>query len=236
MAPQLLRRYLLGSLTEPEQVQVEEEIFTDDANLILVDDMEDELIIDYLSQQLSGEERRQFEEHFLDSPRRRERLEVTRLLLQPRPRMAVSWMRAAAAVVLVAGLGWMIYRDAERGRTIASLEKEIETLRRPQIEVIPFLLRSGSTRDPGRPAWLRVPPGERLIRLDLERPATAGFSRFRIRVETVDGKQVWSEEGPAASIPSSLLPPNDYVLTLLGAGAGGVFEEMADYSFRVVRP
>ncbi len=243
----LLRRYMLGSVLEAERAQVEEKLFHDDSAFALLEETEDELIDDYLLGRLSKQERRQFEEHFLDSPRRRERLAATRLLLRPRPRRSFIW--AAAASILVAGLGLLLYRQVELGGEVerltaelrrerdalALLDKEIAGLRQPAAATISFLLRSGLTRAAARPVRIAIPAGEHLVQLDLERPeAAAAPSSFRIRVETVDGSQIWSQEGPRATIPSSLLPPNDYVLTLLGAGSGGVLEEIADYSFRVV--
>jgi hypothetical protein len=75
-------RYLLGDLPEHEQMRLEDQYLADaeffDRFLII----EDQLIDDYLRNQLTNRVREQFENHFLRSPRRRERVEFARALLK----------------------------------------------------------------------------------------------------------------------------------------------------------
>jgi hypothetical protein len=69
-----LRDYLLGTLSEDIQQEVEESLFT---NASLLDEMileEEVLIEDYLDDDLTENERRRFEQHFLSTPERHEKL------------------------------------------------------------------------------------------------------------------------------------------------------------------
>ena len=77
---ELIEAYLLGELSDEERSAVEERMFPDDAFFDLIQFHEDALIDSYLRGELPGQRRTHFEEHFLASPRRRQRLEVARAL------------------------------------------------------------------------------------------------------------------------------------------------------------
>jgi hypothetical protein len=75
-----LRRYLLGQLSEQEEVSQEEQLLTEASyyqRLVLA---EDDLIDDYVRGKLSVEDRERIEERFLASPRRREKLRTAQAL------------------------------------------------------------------------------------------------------------------------------------------------------------
>jgi hypothetical protein len=80
---ELITRYLLGELREPELSRFEEEFFTHDDFYTLVLDKEDELIESYLRDSLSGRERTQFEKTFLGTPERRRKVAVHKALISP---------------------------------------------------------------------------------------------------------------------------------------------------------
>lgn len=71
-----LRRYLLGQLDDPEQQKLEERLFTDDELFELLSVIEDELIDDYLDDELSADERTRFDAYFLCSPERHRQLRL----------------------------------------------------------------------------------------------------------------------------------------------------------------
>src|SRR5215813_9388727 len=75
-----LTRYLLGELTEEEQVEIEERAFRDRRYLLEIEAVECDLIDDYVRGALSEVERRQFEERFLASEKRRRKLEFAKSL------------------------------------------------------------------------------------------------------------------------------------------------------------
>jgi hypothetical protein len=69
-----IREYLLGTLSENDQQTVEESLFS---NAGLLDDLileEEDLIEDYLNDDLTEDERRRFEQYFLSTPERHQKL------------------------------------------------------------------------------------------------------------------------------------------------------------------
>jgi hypothetical protein len=74
------RLYLLGKLDENKQAQIEERLLTDDTFYDELSIAEDELTDQYLANELSDEERRGFETHFLSAPERRQKLRFARSL------------------------------------------------------------------------------------------------------------------------------------------------------------
>lgn len=71
-------RYLLGEMSEQEQAQLEEAYFADDALFERFLAVKDDLIDAYARGDLTGQKREQFEQHFLASESRRERVEEAR--------------------------------------------------------------------------------------------------------------------------------------------------------------
>src|SRR6185369_16284780 len=78
---QLLRRYLLGDPLEAERRRaIEERLLTDDNFSEQIEIIEDELIDEYLGEELSSDERVQFEHNFLSTTERRQKFSVARSL------------------------------------------------------------------------------------------------------------------------------------------------------------
>jgi len=76
----VLIRYLLGDLTESEQVEIEERAFRDQQYLLEIEAVECDLIDDYVRGTLSESQRRQFEDRFLASAERRRKLKFAKAL------------------------------------------------------------------------------------------------------------------------------------------------------------
>src|SRR5262245_26417707 len=77
----ILRRYLLGTIEPEVREDVEKRLFSDDK--IFWEQMclaEDELIDAYVSHDLDEDERRSFEQHFLTTEERRDKLSFARAL------------------------------------------------------------------------------------------------------------------------------------------------------------
>ena len=140
-ADQLLaERYLLGELDD-QQLEDTERRLEDDLFFRQVRMAEDELIDAYLSQELSDSRRQQFEQHFLRSTSRRQRLEVSRLLFErtarQRPKVTPPQLgRAlaiAALVMVAAGASWTVLLRQELAQVQRSLAP-------PDLLVIPLVL------------------------------------------------------------------------------------------------
>lgn len=77
---ELAKRFLLGQLSPEEQGRIEELAFTDPQSFAFLEAAEDDLIDEFVYDDLSSEERDRFQTHFLDQPGRREHLRMARAL------------------------------------------------------------------------------------------------------------------------------------------------------------
>jgi hypothetical protein len=93
---QLTIRYLLGKTSNAEQEQLEEQYFVDDSWFEHLLTVEDELIDAYVSGDITGEERKRFEQHFLVSPQRQQRVAFAQALLASATKRSESRIPAAA--------------------------------------------------------------------------------------------------------------------------------------------
>jgi len=75
-----LRRYLLGELRLEEQVLIEQQLFLDRDYVQLAQAVEDDLIDDYVQDDLTAVEREKFETHFLKIPEHRADLKIAQAL------------------------------------------------------------------------------------------------------------------------------------------------------------
>jgi hypothetical protein len=79
---ELICRYLLGELSEQQQVELEARYFADDQLFEQLLVVEDELIDRYARSELSDSERASFEGYFLRSQERRKRLMFVQALMK----------------------------------------------------------------------------------------------------------------------------------------------------------
>jgi len=141
----LLVKYLLGNLSEMEEVQVEDRAFADADYLGALEAAEADLIDSYVRGALSQPERRSFEQRFLTSPTRRSKVEFARALAKvttestvpERPtsrrgliRLIRGWnpmLRFAAgvaAMICIAGPSWLMFQNATMRSRMAVLESQ----------------------------------------------------------------------------------------------------------------
>jgi len=140
----VLRRYLLGELSEAERESVEERLFANDQYSEHLSLVEDDLIDSYVRRELHGDELAHFESHFLSSPRCLERVSFAQAWLVPKvvtfarpPRKSVwSWTltalpMAAALFVVIMGSVFLSFRDriSRQREESAALRRQIEELR-----------------------------------------------------------------------------------------------------------
>ena len=78
----LIAQYLLGDLHEEQQVGIEDRAFQDEEYLATITAVENDLIDDYVRQELSETERRKFETKFLASAERRKRVDFARAFVK----------------------------------------------------------------------------------------------------------------------------------------------------------
>jgi len=81
LSENLIRRYLLGELTESDQAALEHELLTDRDEFDRVWAIENELIDGYVRGEMSSADRERFEGHYLASPLHRERVAIAESFL-----------------------------------------------------------------------------------------------------------------------------------------------------------
>jgi anti-sigma-K factor RskA len=151
-----IRQYLLGSLSEEARERVEVRLLTEEEVYPELLAWEDELIDQYVNQGLSGEERKQFEAHFLCDPERQRKIRFARTLqkyIDARPKISedtppgfVEKLRAfwssqssglstAAALCIVAVIGgtiWFSFFRTSSPKTFAPLTLNLSTSNRAE--------------------------------------------------------------------------------------------------------
>src|SRR5256885_702219 len=86
----LIAQYLLGELPEEQQIEIEDRAFQDKEYLAAITAVENDLIDEYVRQELSDAERRKFEARFLVSAERRKRVQFAKALAKVAAPEAVS--------------------------------------------------------------------------------------------------------------------------------------------------
>jgi hypothetical protein len=93
----ICEQYLLGELTESERQQIEEAYFADDSLFERFLAVKDDLLDAYVRGGLSGAKLKSFEQHFLSSQPRRQRVEETRDLIQVTSAVSIDTPAFAAS-------------------------------------------------------------------------------------------------------------------------------------------
>ena len=237
----VLRRYLLGTIDPEVREDVEKRLFSEgqifSQQLSLA---EDELIDAYVSEGLDGEERQSFEQNFLITDERRDKVGFARELKayavreqNGRSRVGTRWALpswAAAAAVLAFVLPAATWQIARSGAAR---------------EDVSAWLSSGQVRAVGAELdRVRVPPDARLVRLRLEVDATK-FPTYRATLHPVGGDEMWSQSNlrpttiddrPAVelTLPTAVLAGGDYFIRLYGLSPPTAPEPIGRFDFRVL--
>jgi len=146
----LLLGYLLGNLSEEQQIEVEDRAFSDPEYLRALEDAEADLVDSYVRGELTASDRRQFEGRFLTSTQRRNKVAFARALAQvagefqpsrpvvrerPSPRRgllslfagfhpAVQFAAGMAVLVIIAGAAWLAVQNSSMRSRMAAMEAQ----------------------------------------------------------------------------------------------------------------
>ncbi len=150
---EFITRYLLGNLSESEQLAIEEEYFADHEKYEQIREVENELVDDYVRGRLAGPERARFDQYYLSTPKHLERVAFARLLIRAADEAvedlhepaadgadaAGSWWQrlietfhrprffpvlAMAMLLLTLGMVWLFVERTRLSRQVASLQNE----------------------------------------------------------------------------------------------------------------
>lgn len=164
LSEQNIRQYLLGELSEPEQVEIEDRAFEDQRVVEQILSVEQDLIDDYVSGDIPEARRQDFQKHFLASAERRKKIAFAQALAvvvnapvvnAPAPAIDVaaapSWRTrlaafftrpvtaysmAAASLLLFFVGSWLVVERVRLRSEIAQLRtaKESQTAQNHQLE------------------------------------------------------------------------------------------------------
>lgn len=251
-----IRPYLLGLIQQNEQPQIEERLLVDNEFYEELLIAEDELIDEYLAGRLSLLERRNFEEHFLVTAEREQKVRFGRALKKytadKASQRAISKQRwwsypaaflssrnavaslalAAATLVLVVGV-WLAAKNPSQQTPGGPAPASIVTA----------VLIPGTAREGGEITRISIPPGTDTIQLRLALP-TGDYEKYRAAILTSQGTNVWTAtnlqperlvEGKfiVLNLPANIFRRDDYQAKLSGQLANSSFEEAASYTFRI---
>ncbi len=241
-----IRLYLLGQLSDGAGEELEQNILT---NAELFEELmvvEDELIDEYLANELDQNERSNFERHFLATPERHEQLRfaqaLNRHVTATRQRESVPrnfWQafrhspnlrfRATAVIVgiaLIAGLLWFFLKGTSAPQTFATLNLTISQSTRGAATQVPKV---------------KVPLSQDALKIVLRLPdqsATAG--PYSVELESDKGEvrsiKPVAQGGQSIMvvIPASALKQGQYSLKLFAVGSDGAEHRLnGNYFFAV---
>jgi hypothetical protein len=223
----LLVKYLLGYLTEEEQVRVEDRAFADRDCMSALDAAEADLIDAYVSGDLAQADRRAFERRFLTSPQRRNKVEFAQALARvtaeaaplasrvPEPGTTwLSWLNpirawnpalrfagALSAVICVAGGTWLVIENASMRSRVSFLETQRRDLEIRTQGLKQELSQAQTRADFGKPPS-EAPPRSLVASLVL----MPGLTRAGSRVEQL----VLDRGTQIAHIEIQLEPRDEY--------------------------
>jgi hypothetical protein len=158
-------------------------------------------------------------------------LEKRPFFLSLRKNSLLSYSLAAALVLFVGAVSWMVLRSL---RSPAAPE---------QGQVLAVVLTPGLSRDGGEIKKISLPAGTTTLQLLLQLPM-AEYATYRAEVFTAERTSLWAKEGlqPESDgphkfinvpIPAGLLKRDDYSVKLGGQRADGTYEDLASYVFRL---
>jgi hypothetical protein len=212
-----LRRYILGGSTDEESAAIEHQYFENADALDRVRAVEDDLIDEYVSGQLTPDEREEFERNYLTTPAHGRRVGVARALrtaASARPTPALwrwGWpaaAMAAALIIVVLGVALVLRTRSVPGTVTVDTPPSATAPApppppspapapvRPEAIVVALSISPILVRGSDQPASLTIAPGTDIVRLHLQGQRTERrLGRGRAIVRTVTGKQIWT--GPA---------------------------------------
>lgn len=262
---QEIRDYLLGTLPNEQQTQLEERLLTHNdvyEELLIV---EDELVDEYLSQDLSSTDRDKFESYFLAAPEHQEKLRFARAFArylaaeESQPEVAKAGLSPTRPVSSSRWWGFLPIRKPLVGYALSAVLvvivlgvtwlvwRNISAPERNPAQVVSVVLMPGMSRgaaDRGNSITVAREAGT--VRLQLVLPENR-YSSFEATVMDIEGREMTAKTNLTSEhlngrriavfdVPADHLPAGEYHVKLNGVDEQGRRENLAAYSFRVQVP
>jgi hypothetical protein len=238
-----VRDYLLGHLSPAEQQQIEERLMVEDDLFQELEISKSELIEEYRAGELSEDENRWFESHYLASSEGAQSYTFAVALsclkhsaVQPQPLTwserllsifkQPRWAFGAVATVLVAVMvGVLLFNGSRQTNTLAVT-----------------LAASANSRSASDDKFhqVHVKPDVGELNFSLKLPdSVAPSTSYRLELDDRSGRtktlKLSTSDSHSVSviIPRAELPPGLYALKLFGIAADGTDQRIGDYYFQV---
>jgi hypothetical protein len=187
-----LRQYLLGQVAGDQQEIIEKHLLTDDEFFEELEIAEDELIDDYLSNELSPDRRQRFEQFFLMAPERQDQLKFARALVRQAPLSSPIEPTWLAGFRLAWNSQIRLFRSALAGAAIIVVGAFLfmNLYLSPAQTFATYTLTIGAaTRGEGAPATkVKLPLTVDRLRLELKLPeGTSSAASDRVDLSTENG-------------------------------------------------
>ena len=257
---QEMRNYLLGNLEVDRRAALEERILCDPGVYEELLISEEELIDQYLGNNLSPSERQQFETHFLITAERERNVRFSRLLRryldsQPAPVSTIETPVAvrqneipAPAKNFLPFAAGTFRRNAALAASAALVFGVAVILLFAQKDSAPFVsvpLSPGTLRsDNVATQRVKVPPRGQRVRLEMQ-VSNSNFHKYKSELFRENNSLQSADELKAEkkgeqhivpwTIPGEVLSPGDYQVRLKGVLDSSHDEFIDNYSFRVVK-
>lgn len=250
----LLFRYLLGDLSEEQQVEVEDRAFGDKEYLGALEAAEVDLIDAWVRGELNKSERRAFEARFLTSPQRRHKVEFARaltrvaseseLLSAPSERLwrwpfALQWAAGLACVLCVTAATWFAVENSAMRSRVSTLEARLQQQQQlPTAGVALLILLPGLSRAEAQVPQVEIGASAQIVRIEVRLDARDDYPRYRAELRTRAGTDVMTFANLAGGqritldVPVTSLQAGQYELALKGM-KGTSAEEIGFYYFNV---
>jgi hypothetical protein len=264
IAYEAIREYLLGNATSENSAFVEEQLLADDDFYQELLIGEDELVEQYLTGLLTDAERESFENYFLSTPERREKLRFTRNLkkyvsrakaspesvvdhpntIQPSPsrllprRRVWPWSNPILSYSLAATA--VIALSVAGVMMFRTGNAPLHPGKTLSVELVPGLSRDGAGI-----RQVTVPADTETLQLQLRVPNVPAYQTYRAILQAADGRDISRQENlrrdPASTdrlicpISAALLEPGNYSLKLSGLVQQSEYEDIARYYFHLAK-
>jgi hypothetical protein len=236
------RRYLLGQASEEESALIEEQYFAHPDAIDRITAVEDDLIEDYLGNQLAAADRDRFERAYLSVPAHRVRVETVRRLMEQSARSAQTrptvvpmvapkrsfrygpWLALAASLLVAASL--TLWRRTPLGtkpvEIAGAANQPLPATGTPvaapnAVRVFALTLSPVAVRGGAESAAAVLPAGATTVAIHFESDVDARrLTPSRAVIRTVAGRDVW--QGPVtaeSSLPSGAVGRVDVPATSL---------------------
>ncbi len=247
-----MRQFLLDRLDLHERERIEEQFLTDRSFQEQLLIAEETLIEDYLDNFLNDAEREQFDSVFLSSPEQREKLTIARAIRsaarsERKSQRLFSVLRAAAAVIAIIGIVWLIqyyFTGQERTKRLA-IQAELTELNSGSSGLVGemLVLAPVNTRGSAAPVLSKrtAPPVVDLFLI----PTSVDYTNFKaaIRQDGTAGSFEVSNlkladraggRGVLLRIPAGGFDPGTYKIELSAIDTKGTSIFAGEYRFQFI--